>query len=225
MSSSRLTRGKQILHEEGLLSFFKHAASFLLYLLFVYSVRDVYERRLDDSDDMPIIPCKVDNVALRTITCLEEFDKLLSEGLDLSWYEMSIQQCKERLGKGAILFCALVGKEVAYVSWAGTSKKTHGDFYASPIDYEYEASIGGTMTVPKQRGKGIHTWASSSIHQYLGEKGYSKALVEIHKNNIAARKAQDKLGSKGLFRVFSLRLLSRFNFMWVKPISKSSVMQ
>lgn len=218
MNSSRLRRSKQIIDEEGFLSFLKHAASFLLSLLFHYSVRFVYERRLDNRDLIPIVSCEVENLELKTITRLEEFDGLLTEGFDLSWYEMNPQQCKERLSKGAILFCALVREDVAHITWVATTKGAQADFYHFDVDYGHEACIGGTATSPKYRGKGIYTYVYSQIFQYLGEKGYSNAVIEIHKNNIPARETQYKLGSKAAFKVASLKLLSHFNLMWTRPI-------
>lgn len=197
--------GRRILQEEGFLTLCKC-------VLFSHSTVPLWENVLNG----PIVACNVDNLALRIITCLEEFDELLTEGLDLSWYEMSLQQCKERLGKEAILFCALLNRDVAHISWVGTTRKSHGDFYCYPIDYGHEASVGGTMTSPKYRGKGIYTYTYSQIFQYLREKGYSKSVFEIDKDNIAVQKAQAKLGSKILGEGHHIRLLL-LNFRWVRP--------
>jgi GNAT superfamily N-acetyltransferase len=207
--------GKQILQEEGFLSLLKKS-------LFSYSVVDLWENNLNG----PIIVCEVDKLTLKIITELEEFDELLtivSDGFGLSWYEMSIQQCRERLSKGAILFLALVGEEVASISWVGTTKISHGDFYSSSIDYKYEASIGGDMTAPKHQRKGIYTWLHSQIFQYLREKRRSMALFEIHKDNVPPQKAQIKLGSYVWGEMYDLRLLL-FNFRWVKPKSRCTIL-
>lgn len=204
-------KGKRVFYEEGFLSLIKRS-------LFAYSTIDLWENNLDSHS----ITCKVDNLRLKIITELEEFDELLSDGFDLSWYEMSIQQCRERLSKKPILFLTLVGREIAHISWVGTTKRTHDDFYSSPIDYKHEASIGGTMTAPKHRGKGIYTGVYSRMFQYIKEKGYSRALFEIHKDNVVAHKAQAKLGSYVLGTGHRLRLLLLFNFKWLVPIVEST---
>ena len=208
--------GKRILQEEGFSSLLKKS-------LFSYSVVDLRGNNLNG----PIIACEVDNLTLKIITELEEFDELLtiiSNGFGLSWYEMSIQQCRERLSRGAILFLALVGKETSHISWVGTTKRTHGEFYfSSPIDYEHEASIGGTMTFPKYRGKGIYTWVYSQIFQYLRDKGYSRAVFEVDKTNVAVQKAQVKLGSYVWGEMYDLRFLL-FKFRWVKPKSRCTIL-
>lgn len=201
-------RARQVIREEGFLPLFKRA-------LFPYSTAYLWESSLDDA----LIPYRDDNLTLQIITCIDEFDELLAERFDLSWYQMSVLGCKERLSKGAILFCALIGKEVAYISWAGTTKKHH-DFYVFPVDYQHEAAIGGTMTVPKLRGRGIHTWATSKIHRYLREKGKSRAVLEIGKDNVAAQKTQLRLGSRIFGETHHLRLLGLFDFRWVTPVDQ-----
>jgi GNAT superfamily N-acetyltransferase len=215
---TKFRRGKQVLHEEGVISFLEHALSFFLTLLFVYSVRYVYEYKLDDSRDIRLFACPVNNIALRTASCIEEFDELLAEGLDLSWYDLGAQQCRERLSEGTILFCALVDGDCAHISWIQTRSKNHGGVYSFPIDYGREAAVGGTMTSPKYRRKGICSYVYYEIFRYLKEKDYSKAVFETHKYNILAHRFHKKLRSKVLSRVSSLTLLSRFNFTWVKRI-------
>ena len=203
-------RGKQILHNECFLSLFK-------WLSFTYETVYIYENTLHGSS----IACKVDNLRLRLITYPEELDQLLAKGFNFSPYEMSIQQCKERLSRGAIFFCAFVGKELAHGSWIGMSRRSHGDFYAFPMDYGHTACIGGTMTVPKYRRKGINVYVYSEIFRYIREKGLSKAVLEIHKDTIAAQSSQAKLGSYVWGTGHHLRLLLLFNFRWLTPIMGS----
>lgn len=218
--NSRLTTAKQILHEEGFLIFLKHVILFLASYLFLYECRYIYEKRLDRPEELSMIPCKVDNLILRVITCPEEFEGLLSDGFDPSPYEMDIQQCKETLSRGAIFFCAFIDKEFAHGSWISMDKRTHNEFYHFSIDHGDTASVGATYTSPKYRGRGIYTYVYSRIFQYLREKGRAKVVFEVHKDNIVVHRAQDKLGSNLLCKVYSLRLLSRFNSTWVKSISK-----
>lgn len=182
-------------------------------VLFSHSIVHLWENNLNG----PSIPCKVDNLRLQIIGCPEELDQLLADGIDLSWYEMSIQQCKERLGKGAIQFCALVDGDVAHISWAGMTKRSHGDFYSFHIDYRHEASVGGTMTAPRHKRKGIYTYVYSQIFQYLGEKGRARGVFETATDNIPVQRAQAKLGSTIRSQGHHLRLLLLFNFRWSRP--------
>lgn len=201
-------RGKQILHEEGFPSLFKRLSSFVHCPYFIYeNILCIY----------PNITCKVDNLVLKVITITEEIDRLLAEGSNFSSYEISIQQCKERLGRGAIFFCAFVNNEIAHGSWIGMSRKAADDFFHFPVDYRQTACIGGTMTIPKFRRKNINLYVHSKMYQYIRKKGLSKAVLEIHKDNIAARNSQAKLGSYIIGEGCQIRLLlSLLNFRWIK---------
>ena len=75
------------------------------------------------------------------------------------------------------------------------------------------------MTIPKYQGKGIYTYVYSQIFQYLRKKGVSRAVFEIHKDNLIAQKAQARLGSAIFGEGHHLRLLYLFNFKWIKPMS------
>ena len=200
--------GKLILHEEGFISLVKR-------LLYAHKIVYLYRNDLGS----PSIGCNADNPTLIVVTCLEEFDKLLIEGFDFSAYEMSIQQCKERISRRSVLFCVFVDNELAHGTWVSMDRQTHSEFYHFPLNYEHEASLGGTMTIPKYQGKGIYTYVYSQIFQYLRKKGVSRAVFEIHKDNLIAQKAQARLGSAIFSEGHHLRLLYLFNFKWIKPMS------
>lgn len=206
-------REKATLYREGFLSFSKSMLCFFTRLLLSHSVIYLYENSLAGAR----IPCEVDGLTLRVITSPEEFDKLLVRGGDLPWYRVGIKQCRKRLSKGTILFCALIDGEVAHLSWVGVDNRTHGDFHTFLIDYEHEGSIGDSATNPRYRRKGIYTYVYSEIFQYIREGGRSKAMIEINKDNMVAQMSQAKLGSNIWGEGHCLRLLLLFNFRWVKP--------
>lgn len=200
-----LRAAKLILREEGFLSFLKQS-------FFTYTAYFIFENTLAGS----IFACKADNLTLKLISALEELEQLLLEGFTFSSYHMSIQQCKQRLNKGAILFCAFVGKELAHGSWVATSRKACSDFHPFPMDCEHTAYIGGTMTIPKYRRKGINVYVHSEVFRYLKEKGLSRAMLAIDKNNIAAQDSQNRLGSRIWGRGYDLRLLI-LKLKWLSP--------
>lgn len=202
---------KLILHREGTLSLFK---ALFKQLSFTYKPYVLYKNTLDG----PIIPCKVDNLTLKSISDPRELDKLVDENFTFSSYHMNIQECKERLSRGALLFCAFVGKELAHGSWVATSRRAYYDFHPFPMDCERTGYVGGTMTIPKYQRKGINLYAHSEIFQYLKESGLSKAVIAIEKNNIAAQNSQDKLCSKVWRRGYYLRLFI-FELTWLSSNS------
>lgn len=203
--SEILEAAKLVLHEEGFLSLFKQ-------LFFTYRVYHLYENTLNGS----ALVRKVDNVTLKLIITQEKLEQLLLEGFTFPSYHMSIQQCKQRLDRGAILFCAFIDKELAHGSWVATSKKACPDFHPFPMDCEHTAYIGGTMTIPKYRRKGINVYIHSEIFRYLKEQGFSRAMLAIDKGNIAAENSQNKLGSSVWGRGYELRLLI-LKLKWLSP--------
>jgi len=205
---------KLILHEEGFLPFLRRAASFSIRQLFLYdSPFYIYEFPLNG----PTFAGRVDDLTLRVITCPEELKRLLTEGFGLSGYTMTIEQCRQRLMKGAVLFCAFVDKEFASAGWIGTSKKAARDFYQYPADYTTTASGGGSMTVPKFRGRGLSPYIGSETIRYFRENGFSKHVGAIRKDNIASQLAVKKLGPHIMGEGCRLRLLG-INFRWVKSL-------
>lgn len=187
---------KVILREEGFLSLFKQ-------LFFAYRAYFLYENTLDGST----FASKTDNLTLKLISAPGELEQLLLEGFTFSPYHMSIQQCKERLNRGAIMFCAFVGKKLAHGSWVATSREACSDFHPFPMDCEHTAYVGGTMTILEYRRKGINLYIHSEIFRYLKKKGLSRAVLAIDKGNIAAQDSQNKLGSRIWGRGYDLRLL------------------
>lgn len=201
---------KLILHGEGFLSLLKQ-------LFFAYRVYCLYENTLDNS----AITGKADDLTLKLISAPEELEQLLDEGFTFSYYQMSIEQCKRRLDRGAILFGAFVGKELAHGSWVAIDRKACSDFYPFPAHCESTAFIGGTMTVPKYRRQGINLYIHSEMFRYLREKGLSRALIAVDKSNTIAQDSQNRLGSNIYAKGYDLRLLI-LKLKWLNPNHGSS---
>ena len=203
-----IEKGKKISCEKGILHLLK-------YVLFQYTTFYIYENNLSG----PQIYCKVNNLKLKVITCHEELDQILAEGFDLSQYEMDVQQCKQRLSRGVTMFCAFIGKEFAMGTWVGMVSKSHHDFYNFPLHGENTACIGGSLTSPKFRRKGINVYVYSEIFQYLRDKGISSVVFQVYKDNIASQGGLRKLGSYVSNEGHFLRVLYFLKFRWTKPIN------
>jgi len=206
-----LAKAKIILSEEGFLSLIRKS-------VWSSSTVDLWANNLNN---FCIDYQKPEGLELKIISSVENFDKLFDGVMDISWYDLDAHQCRARLRKGAILFCVINEEEIAYISWAGTNQKSSKGFYSFPL-YKYDICIGGTMTSPKYRGKGIHKWASYMQYHYLKEKVGLRALLQINKDNNIAQKAQIMLGSRIWGEGHHLRLLPFLNFYWVKPVRYQS---
>lgn len=204
--------GKLILQQRGFFSLVKYMMAFFIRVLFVCGSCYIYENRLDGPDITP----KLDNLTLRLISTSEEFQKLLVGDFDFSSYP-DIPLSRKRLNRGAVAFCAFVGKEFAHVTWVAISRKAKGDFHPYPIEGEDTACVGATMTAPQYRRKGMNVYVHSEVFRYLKEKGLIRAVISINKDNIAAQNSQTKLGSIRWGNGYYMRLLYLFNYMWTKP--------
>lgn len=201
-------RGKESLHKKGLFLFLRH-------LFFYHLICYIYENNLNG----PSFPCRINNAQFKIISSGEELDYLLGQGFDFGAFPPDIQQYKVRLNRGAVLFCLLINGEVAHTSWIGFNGKSSYDFYPFPIENGSAGYIGGTMTAPKYRRRGISLYIHSEMFQYLKKRKVSKALLSIHKENIAARNSQIKSGSFIREERHELRFLLFFNFKWRRPYS------
>lgn len=226
ISTSLVERGRQILHEEGFLSFFKHAVSFLLYMLFAYRRYYLYEYNFSAFVDMPNIPCQVHNVAIKPIfvpMTLEEFEELTGQGFDFRSHP-NAQNYEKGLNNGVIVFYAFTGDELLFMTGVALGKR--GTYCDYPLSDDGRTVIMGyTETAIKYRQKGVFSYVYFNVCRYLGEQGFSKGLALAQDVTIASNRVHQKLGAKLLCKTYSVRLLRRFSFTWVKPISKSSVMQ
>ncbi len=207
-----LSRGKQILCEEGPLSFFKHFASYLGRLLFSYDYYCIYEHRLDTpSDSLDILP-KVGGLTLRAITQPEELEHLSGEGFCPS----RLLRYKEAVHEGVVMFCAFMREELVYATLVFIRRGHEGYRFLFPIDYASTAWVAGDFTAPKYRGKGIHVYVQSKVFQYLKQQGLRRAWSMQSKDNMTAHNSAIKLGSYLYGEGCHLRLLSLFNFRWTR---------
>ena len=194
---------ERVLNEEGFLSLLRQ-------LFLTFNTFFLYQNNLNS----PVIAPEISNITIKTLSEPEQLEQLMQQGFTFHSYHMSAQQCKQRLISGAILFCAFVGKELAHGSWAATSSNAYSDFHPFHMKYEHTAYIGGTMTIPKYRRKGINVYVHSKIFQYLKEKGISMAIIAIEKDNVIAQDSQNKLGSIMFGKGYYLRLLF-LRFKWL----------
>lgn len=183
-------------------------------LIYKYHSCYIYQNDLDSlsSNDFKH---SLDEIDMKIITVPEEIDHLLAEGFDMSPYDMEVSAIKKRLSKGSLLFCAFNNERFVSGSWVGLNKKSRDNFYSFDFDYNYGACIGGTMTDPVYRKRGMSTYIHSEIFRYLKNIGKSKVTLEIDTANIAAQRSQEKLGSYVLGTGTHLRILFVFRISFV----------
>lgn len=214
-------KAKNILREEGVISFMKKVLLFSKYcmnvfvkMFFSYETVYIYENRLDKVE---FTPPNIKDFSLRIITAPEQIDELLILGFDLNFHA-NMGTYKEKLDKGGILIYGFVGKKLVHTNWMALSKEANFDPYPYKIDWQHEACMGPSFTMPEYRSKGINAFAYSEMFRMLKEKGRSKAKFTIAKSNIAHRKSQAKVGSEVAGKCRLLKILCwRF---WIEKPTK-----
>lgn len=242
INSSRLRRGKQILHEEGFLSFFKHTASFLAAFLkrsiFSYSKQYLYEERLDN--DVSVPPCSLDSLTIKpifipTMTQLE-YEDLGEEFFDFPSHpdaQENVPECGEAPDMGMLILYAtangeFVHRNAATLSGKGTlyeklQRKIQPPFYS--MDDKRTAYRALCVTDSKYRGKGVYTHIEFEMHNYMRKKGFSKLVCTVNPDMILDLKIFDKMGAEAKFKVYRLTLLRLFNFIRVRPCTESPLVE
>ena len=209
-----ISKAKIILHEEGLLALLKQFLLLIIVKLWVYSSYDIY---MSDLDPLQFTP-KVDNIDIRMITSTKEIQEL--ESTKLTEEGFNFIRNKEIVNKGAILFYAMAGNDLAHVTQIFIGRRAHDIYpFSFAMPYGHVVGLAG-FTTPKYRGKGIHVYSRSQMLQFLKERRFSRAWDVYNRDNVAARNSVLKLGSYLWGVGHRLRLLSLVTIEWTTPESQ-----
>ena len=191
-------RSGEILQKEGLLPFIKRAFLFSVRsfggFFFRYGNYYIYEKTLNETTEFEFTP-KTQNPTLKILYTPMEVDELTAEGFDFSSYS-NIENLKEGLSKGAILFGVFIDRDIAHASWATMTKKSNMDpiLSLSIKDWQKKASIGPSITNPKYRGLGLYPYTLCKICEYLKGKNKQSVNITTSKHNIPSTKGISKAG-------------------------------
>ncbi len=99
----------------------------------------------------------------------QEADELAANGCALQKYVIN---ARERLAKGAIAFCILAGQELASMHWVALTQEAMNTFDPYPYQVDFlnaEVCMGGVLTIPKYRGKGLIAYGACEISNFSGK--------------------------------------------------------
>jgi hypothetical protein len=220
--NSTYNEAKTIIKERGFRSFIRYLAHLLQRMLFMYD-NSYYIYETPHSYN-PAVSRKVEdivgNLATRAITSPDELDSILSAGYDISANELTAQQCRTRLARGAIMFCSFVDKELASSLWIATNDNGSRGFrlFPAPLDYGTAVFVGGGFTPLKYRGKGLYNHAVNEASRYFGENGVSIFMSENEKKNKSSQRTLRRMGTRLVGEGRHIRLLTLLNFKWISAI-------
>ena len=151
---------------------------------------------------------KIQNLTLKIIYTPAEVDALVAKGFDFG--SSSIEEIKERLSKGAILFCVFIGREFAHASWVGMDINAVFDPVFQRFNYRGLYYTFSCYTDPAYRGCGIYPHVLSQICIFLRiniENTKSKVLIAVNKKNLPSIRGITKAEFKCYREVRYLKLL------------------
>jgi len=201
-----LRRAKDILQTEGLRPLVGRGFDFVKAPFFQYGNYYLYQHTPKERNEADFMP-RIQDVTFRMVSTSEEADELAaSTGYD---FRRRFVNAKRSLDKGAIAFCFFVNEEIAHIGWVALSEEAKKTFDRLPYKVDFsngEASTGGTITVPKYRGKGLMAYGYFKRLQFLREQGVTASRNAVAVNNIASQKAHAKFAPKIYARARYLKL-------------------
>lgn len=227
-------KGKRVLREEGFLSLLKKS-------LFSYSMLYLYEERLDN--DVSVPPCSLDNLTIKqmfipTMTQLE-YEDVGEEFFDFPSHpnvQEHVPDCKETPhDMGMVLLYATVDGEFVHRNATALSNSVKGTIYEKlqkkirppfySLDDNQTAYRALCVTNTKFRRKGVYSHIEFEMHNYMRKKGFRKLVYTVNPNLILDLIIFDKMGAEAKFKVYNLRLLNLFSFMWLRPCTESPLVE
>ncbi len=194
MSGILIARARRILKDEGITVLFKRALLYLRQNLFVFYRLNLYEHTLQAMNEVEYMP-KIEGFTHRLISSNKQADEIAGQGFE------DLRQCpilvdaRRCLDKGAIAFCVYAGKELAHTGFVAMDEEAKKTFDIVPykVDFAHgQACTGGTVTLPKYRGKGLMAYSYFKRLELLRQKGYRTTRNAIACNNLASRKVHER---------------------------------
>jgi len=193
-----LSRAMGILRKEGPLVLIRRGLKYVSQSLFRYGTFYLCEHSIEQRDEDQFRP-KVQSLTFRIVATNEQADDLTKDGLEDIRRSPVLVDVRKCLDNGAIAFCFFVGQELAHIGWVALSEEAKSCFDILPYRVcfsEGQACTGGSVTLPKYRGKGFMQYGYYKRFQFLQEKGYTTTRNAVDRSNMAARSAHRKFNPK-----------------------------
>lgn len=188
-------RVKDVLQNEGLVPLLRRGFAFLVGYFFKYETLYLYEHTMKERNEADFLP-KIQNFTFQIVSTNLKADELAAGGHDFRSYSIYTSTW---LDKGAVAFCFFVGRELAHIGWVAMTEEAKNAFEPFPYKVNFsnkEVCTGGTLTIPKYRGKGLMVYGYFKRFQYLWERGIVVSRNVVAIDNVASIKAHGKFSPK-----------------------------
>jgi hypothetical protein len=159
--------------------------------LFRISNYYIYEHTIKERDEADFLP-KIQSFDFHMVSSNREADALARHGVDIRDY---FPTARRTLDRGGVAFCIFISGEFAHGGWVALSedaKKTF-DGVPYPVDFSNnEACTGGTLTLPKFRGKGLMKYCYFKRFEFLRQKGIKISRNAVRADNIISQRVHAK---------------------------------
>ena len=210
--------GKYILQKEGLLPFVMEGIRFLRRCVFVHERYYMYEMPLNEPMKFEASP-KIQDFFFEIVPTNQRLDELVAQGFDFGIHGI---RAREKLDKGALMFCIFIGKKLASIHWAATTQEAMNVQIKIPYKVDFsnrEAYLGWVETNPQYRRLGLSMYVILEKLKLLKTMGKTTGKGIVEKGNLASRKLTIKAGGKVYAEGCYLRIL------WWKSWKEKPVVQ
>ncbi len=197
---------KDVLQKEGLIPLLRKGFTFLARYFFRYGTYYLYEHTMRERNEADFMP-KIQNFAVHIVSTNQKADELVANGFDFRSYAIYIRR---NLDRGAIAFCIFIGRELAHLGLVAMTEEAKNTLDPVPYRVDFlnkEACTGGTVTIPKYRGKGLMAYGYYKRFQFLRERGIVTSRNAVGTKNIASQRVHAKFGPRIYAKARYLKIL------------------
>jgi ribosomal protein S18 acetylase RimI-like enzyme len=190
-----LTRAREIFQTEGLLALLRRGFIFLAGSFFHYGNYYLYEYSVKERNATDFVP-EVRHFTFKIVVSNQQADELAANFLGLRSHVFNARQ---RLNKGAIAFCVLIGSELAHVGWVAVTEEAKKSLTRLPLRVGFsrnEAYTGPIFTNPKYRRMGLMVYDYYKKLEFLRDRGRVTVRAVVAENNMAVQQFYANFGAK-----------------------------
>jgi len=187
--------GKYILQKEGLLPLVAEVIRLLRKCVFVHERYFMYEMPLNEPMKFEAAP-KIQNFVFEIVPTNQHLDELVAQGFDFGIHGI---RAREKLDKGALMFCIFVEKELACIHWAAATQEAMNVLIKVSYKVDFssnEVCLGWSETNPKYRRLLLSRYNYSEEGKFLVRMGKTIGRTLVEKRNLASLKGLPKAGGR-----------------------------
>ncbi|MFC1980355.1 hypothetical protein ACFLVS_05900, partial [Chloroflexota bacterium] len=192
---------------EGLISLINRGAAFLIRSIFRYGTFYLYEHTMGNHNEADFMP-RMQDFTFKLVSTNQQASELAANGFED--FRSRFLNARRSLDNGAIAFCIFHGSELAHIGWVAITEKAKRtiDHLLYQVQFsDNQACTGGTVTVPKYRGKGFMAYGYFQRFEYLRKHGITTSLNAVNTSNIISQKVHAKFGPTIYARARYIKIL------------------